>query len=204
MPGNGISPSAVAMAALGGVLAYAGFRGVNPLQALRDVATGHPPAVASNPVTASTSTSAPATAGGANGVALLAEMQRIGTGRSYSQLRRTGPNSYDCSGLVWRAGNNLGIWPKGTTAFSTATFRLHIHEFGLTDVGNGNHKVVRGDMPRAGDILLWLGHMGVATDGANFFSALSAHRPAGHQIQTIPIIDVDGEHGTHHVLRFGS
>jgi hypothetical protein len=43
--GNGISGLAVALAAAGGILVYAGFKGLSPVGALRDVSTGKPSGV---------------------------------------------------------------------------------------------------------------------------------------------------------------
>jgi len=135
------------------------------------------------------------TSGFSNGVSLLAEMQRIGTGKGYSQVKRTGPDSFDCSGLVWKAGSNLGIWPKGTTAFNTASFVTHTKAFGLVEYTDATAGGIQ-----AGDIIWWVGHMGVATDSQNFFSALSSHTKP--PIGTVPISAVDKEHGTHHIFRF--
>lgn len=168
------------------MLVYAGFRGVSPLQALRDAASGRPaPVEAKLPATGA--------AGGSglrSGTGLLAEMRRIGDGRKYSQLRRTGPDSYDCSGLVYKAGANLGLWPTGTTAFNTASFITHTAEFGLTKVSG----------VQAGDIIWWLGHMGVATDGTNFYSALNArHQP---NIGVVSIAAIDKTRGPHRAYRF--
>ena len=53
MASGGVSGSAVAVATLGGVLIYAGFRGVTPLQALRDATGGHPPPVEGHAATES-------------------------------------------------------------------------------------------------------------------------------------------------------
>jgi cell wall-associated NlpC family hydrolase len=107
-----------------------------------------------------------------------------------SQAARTGPNSYDCSGLVWRAGNNLGLWPKGTTAFNTASFITHISEFGLTKVST----------PQAGDIVWWLGHMGCVVNSTTLFSAMSSH--TSPNIGQCSIAAIDKEHGPHRVYRF--
>jgi cell wall-associated NlpC family hydrolase len=200
--GEGISGTAVAVATAGAVLVYAGFRGVSPLQALRDATNGStPPAPVSAPTSLDLGTSGVTGGSGfatGKGTALLAEMQRIGTGKGYSQLRRTGPNSFDCSGLVWKAGSNLSIWPAGTTAFNTASFVVHTKAFGLSDVGSGNGSGHKGSPPQAGDIIWWVGHMGVATDGTDFFSALSTRSG----IRTLPITTIDKQHGTHHVFRF--
>lgn len=173
--GGGISGPAVAVATAGAVLVYAGFRGVSPLQALRDAAGGSPPPVVSNPTTIApvgAGDSASGHSGFASGTGLLAEMQKLGAGKKYSQLRRTGPDSYDCSGLVWRAGANVGLWGPGTKwfhdPFNTAAFIVHTSEVGLTRRGSAIK-------PVAGDIVWWVGHMGVAIDSTRYYSAMSSH-----------------------------
>ena len=136
--------------------------------------------------------------GFANGVSLLEEMMKIGNGRSYSQAKRTGPDSFDCSGLVWRAGTNIKLWGPGSgtkwfpQAFNTASFIVHTKEIGLTKVDN----------PQKGDIIWWVGHMGVVVDDTTFYSALSSHRAKGKQIETVSIKSVDTEHGPHQLWRY--
>lgn len=199
---NEISGAGVAIATAGAILVYAGFKGITPLAALRQVTDGGPTAVKSTGYTPTTGQESGVVGGSgfANGPGLLAEMERIGNGKKYSQLRRTGPDSFDCSGLVWKAGKNLGLWPSGTTAFSTGTFILHTKEFGLADVGAGNGASQTGAAPQTGDIIWWNGHMGVATDSTHFYSALTSRRTP--PIGIVTIAAVDKEHGTHHVFRF--
>lgn len=197
---TGISGTAVAVATLGAVLVYAGFRGVSPLQALRDAAGGSPPPVVGNPTAAPTITgTTPQLSSGfaAGGVGLLAEMKRIGAGRKYSQLRRTGPESYDCSGLVWRAGANLGLWGPGTKwfkdPFSTASFIVHTSEIGLTRKGSAI-------LPEAGDIIWWVGHMGVAESSTRFYSAMTTKAGIG----SAPIASLDKSHGPHQCFYYAN
>lgn len=196
---NGISGLAVAVATAGGLLVYAGFRGVSPLQALRDVSSGHPAGVAGTTASFTEASLGAGTVAVASGTGpdLLAEMQRIGTGKSYSQLKRTGPDSFDCSGLVWKAGVNLGHWGPGTghytTAFATATFLAGVAGVGLVERP-------KGDAPQPGDIIWWNGHMGCATDSTTLFSAMSSHTTPN--IGTAPIAAIDKEHGAHKVLYF--
>lgn len=198
MSDSGVNGLAVAVATAGGVLVYAGFRGVNPLQALRDVGTGHPTGVASKSATFSEAPGAGTPTPGV-GTDLLAEMQRIGTGKSYSQLRRTGPNSFDCSGLTWKAGANLGHWGPGTghytTAFATATFLAGTAGVGLV-------QRPKGATPQAGDIVWWNGHMGCATDATTLFSAMSSHTTPN--IGLAPIASIDAEHGAHRLFYFAA
>jgi cell wall-associated NlpC family hydrolase len=116
-------------------------------------------------------------ASSAGGLSLLAECKRIGAGSKYV-WGATGPTSYDCSGLVYRAMANLGIY-KGLR-FTTLTFALQCKSLIASD---GSAAV--------GDVVVWHGipeHMGVV-DGVNsFYSALSPS--AG--IKSIPITGMGG------------
>lgn len=193
----GISGTSVAVITVGGLLAYAGFRGVTPIQALREVGSGKPSPVVGTP------TSAPVAGVGApagvnssgSGLALLGEMKRLGTGKSYSQLRRLGPDSYDCSGLTWKAGANVGLWGPGTKwfpqPFNTASFIVHTSEIGLKQRPAG--------VVKAGDILWWVGHMGVAESDTTFFSALSTRSG----IRSLPISVITGK-GRPRAFYFGA
>lgn len=195
--GEGISGPAVAVATLGAVLVYAGFRGVSPLQALRDATSGNPPGTTSRPVSLPEpgTDSASGGSGFASGSGLLQEMKRLGDGKKYSQLRRTGPDSYDCSGLVWKAGSNVGLWGPGTKwfpqPFNTASFIVHTSEIGLTRRGNAV-------LPVAGDIIWWVGHMGVVESSTTFYSARSSH--SNPNIGSTTISALDKTHGPHQVF----
>lgn len=127
---SGISGTAVAVATLGAVLVYAGFRGVSPLQALRDVTSGSPPPVESRSVDLSgwsgdTATYAPTpdgfTSHTAARSAVVAAAQRY-TGDKYSQLKRTRAGYSDCSSFVDKALMAAGIDPPVKWA-STASYR---------------------------------------------------------------------------------
>jgi hypothetical protein len=200
---GGISGAAVAVATTGAVLMYAGFRGVSPLQALRDAASGKPPAVVGKSTELPTPITPGATgpeggSGFSGGVGLLAEVKRLGNGKSYSQLRRTGPDSFDCSGLVWRAGCNIGRWGPGTKwfpqPFNTASFIIHTKEIGLVRRGNAI-------LPVAGDIIWWVGHMGVVESPTRFYSARSSRSTP--QIGSLPIAALDKTNGPHQVFYWG-
>lgn len=121
------------------------------------------------------------TATGASGSALLSTMEALGSKAQGYQLGGVGPNYYDCSGLVYAAMKQLGYTgPR----FTTATFTSSVPN--LTKVTT----------PTTGDIVLWnrdlaSGHMGVAADGSNFYSALSPRSG----IRTLPIASITTQKG---------
>lgn len=99
---------------------------------------------------------------------LLNECERLGTAAKGYVLGATGPTYYDCSGLVWRAMKNLGIYTG--VRFVTANFE-HIAPKFATKVGQ----------PLAGDIVIWPGkHMGIATGGDGMYSARSTAKGIGN------------------------
>lgn len=98
------------------------------------------------------------------GLALLAEMKRLGGSAKGYGWGKTGPDYYDCSGLLWKAGQNLQIW--NVPRFTTGTF------IAFATVSPTLKEVTT---PAAGDIAWWPGHMGVLEDaGTTLFSALSS------------------------------
>lgn len=106
---------------------------------------------------------APASPGSsAGGTTLLAECKRIGNGKTY-RLGGVGPDVFDCSGLVWRAMVNLGMY--GGPRFTTYTF--------ATQVGKAVSRAATGNN---GDIVVWHGnpeHMGIVDGPNSFYSALN-------------------------------
>lgn len=99
--------------------------------------------------------------GSASGIALLTEARKLGAAANHRYVwGATGPNSYDCSGLVWRALRNIGVY-KGVR-FTTHTFRLQ---------SRGWAQEVT--TPQAGDIVLWTGHMGIVSGPDKMYNALS-------------------------------
>jgi cell wall-associated NlpC family hydrolase len=166
-----------AFAALGGLyLAYAGIKDVPPLQGLRDLAKGRPPAGRGSP--------RPASAGGwfdtfvervqssntAEGQASAgrATTQAGGLGESIATAARsyvgvpyrwggTTPAGFDCSGLVQHLFNvDTGIGGCPRTSWQIRLWsRL---------------KVV-GKPSRAGDVLWWAGHVAIATGSTSMVEA---------------------------------
>lgn len=107
-------------------------------------------------------TNAAAIANPSGGSVLKTALQLGGSAKGY-RLGATGPDFYDCSGLVWQALRMNGY---NGPRFATANF----------PPASGFTKV---DQPVTGDIALWRpnprtgGHMGIVTDPNNVYSALS-------------------------------
>ena len=128
----------------------------------------------------SATTGASSATTGASG--LLAEMQTLGGKATGYRLGSTGPDYYDCSGLVWASMKALGYTGS---RFTTASF--------ANGAPPGFTKITA---PQAGDIVVWSrggvnGHMGVMTDGANFYSALSPRSG----IKTLPVANITKQKG---------
>ena len=99
---------------------------------------------------------------------LLSEAISLGskaTGYSYGA---TGPTTYDCSGLVWKATKALGIY-KGAR-FTTSTADAVFPKFAT--------KVTT---RQVGDIVLWPGkHMGIVSGADSYYSARSTEKGIGY------------------------
>ena len=105
---------------------------------------------------------------------LVGEMQKLGDAtksaahpNGWYVWGAVGPNSYDCSGLVWRACKNLGLYSG--PRFTTSTF---------SSIANGWATQVK--LPARGDIVLWAGkHIGVTTGPDGLYSARSEAKGIG-------------------------
>lgn len=128
---GGISGLAVAFATAGGLLVYAGFRGVSPLQALKDVSSGKPPPVAKTGSSALDITATPiagtavAAASGAIGGMVSSAAQKY-AGDKYSQTKRTQSGWSDCSSFADKVLTDVGIPPPVKWA-ATANYRMSPH-----------------------------------------------------------------------------
>lgn len=96
------------------------------------------------------------------GSTLIAEMKRLAIAADNKyRWGATGPDGYDCSGLVWRAMKNLNLY--GGPRFTTITFAASL-----------GSKVQKVATPAPGDIVNWsLRHMGVVVGADRMYSALN-------------------------------
>lgn len=98
-----------------------------------------------------------------SGGAVLREAQRLGAAANNRYVwGSTGPMGYDCSGLVWKAMRNTGVYTG--IRFTTGTFPVLATSRGFAS------KV---STPGAGDIVLWSGHMGIVAGPDLMYNAAS-------------------------------
>lgn len=99
---------------------------------------------------------------------LLKAVEKLGKGTTYSQARRYGPDSYDCSGLVSKAMNEY--YHKNWGALTVETLWPHAHEISKSQA-------------KPGDPIFWLPnyHVGVYAGHGMYYSAFSpnAHPQVG-------------------------
>jgi cell wall-associated NlpC family hydrolase len=123
MPSPGISGLSVAVLTAGGLLVYAGFRGISPAQALKDVSTGKPAPVASIPAVISTGMGSAPIPGGSGPTGSVAAAAAKYANDKYSQARRTQSGWSDCSSFCDKILEDVGIPPPVKWA-STANYRM--------------------------------------------------------------------------------
>lgn len=108
---------------------------------------------------------------------LLKAVEKLGRGTTYSQARRYGPDSFDCSGLVSKAMNEY--YHKNWGALTVAGLWPHAHRISKEEA-------------RPGDPIFWLPnyHVGVYAGHGMYYSAFSpnAHPQVGmHSIaESVP------------------
>ena len=162
MAQGGVSGAAVATAAAGGLLVYAGIVDAPLIDAVREIVGGRTPTGRAPKPTPVSWIGHEATGTLTDGTrtAIVAAARRY-VGRPY-RWGATGPNAFDCSGLVWRCLSDAGIQHR----------RL---------VSNA-YRVWTGakDIPRPqcspGDLVCYTGHIGIAVSGTRMISAPSVGR----------------------------
>lgn len=118
--GKGISGLAVTFATAGGLLVYAGFRGINPIQALREISTGAAGIAAKTTDLGSYQPTTAVQGAAINGVSSAAAKY---IADKYSQAKRTQPGWSDCSSFCDKILTDLGVPPPVKWA-STANYRI--------------------------------------------------------------------------------
>lgn len=104
---------------------------------------------------------------------LLSTVQALGAkatkGYSQDQDKRTGPDYYDCSGLVYRGMVTMGYDVK---SFWTGNFRSAASKY-ISKINAEN--------AQPGDIVIWTGHMGVVAGNGQAYAAKSKKSGIGTQ-----------------------
>lgn len=96
------------------------------------------------------------------------EVVKLGQNATAYRWGATGPDYYDCSGLIWRAARNVGAYTGGR--FTTSTF--HAASDGWAE---------RVSSPNTGDIVLWPGkHIGIYVGSDKMYSARSVAKGIGY------------------------
>lgn len=145
-----IPASTVLLVTAGGVLAYAGFSNRNPLEALKDLATGKPTAIRNE---GSYGTAAGSVLGGVitdvisgQGIPALPHAVMRYRNDKYSQLKRNQPGYSDCSSFVGKGLRDLGVKPPGPSTTSAY-------------LASKDWKRIPSADAQAGDIAVSLNHM---------------------------------------------
>lgn len=160
---GGISGLAVAVAAIGGFLVYAGIQDVDTISGLREILSGKTPtgrAQKSNTAYTTVAGSESASSGGSVVSTGLVAEARKHLGKPYVWAA-VGPDKFDCSGLV--------IYCLRKT-YNAATPRFTTHTFAAWARSQGFSKVAIENVA-AGDIVLKSGHMGIAISNTEMIHA---------------------------------
>lgn len=160
---------AVGMAGAAALLIYGGFRGLNPLDALREVATGKPKGLADQAAAHEALwEGVPSSGGGTGSGAAQASLSGISVtgphpeivtaagafaGDVYSQARRWQPGFSDCSSFPGKALKSIGITPPGASTTSSYLAWRKLAPIAKSEIG-------------AGDFLVSSGHMAIAINNS--------------------------------------
>lgn len=192
MAAQGISGVGLAAATGGALLAYAGFLGVNPLQALKNVASGRPPAVESRTAgltvakTGARAGEEDSSRGQSRGMSNALVRAAVSfEGDKYSQARRWQTGFSDCSSFVGKALKKIGVKPPGA---STTTSYLLSREW----------KKIPRSQATTGDIAVSPSHMAIFRSADTGIGQQNPRR----NVQTGPIDDLMAGTGSYTVLRY--
>lgn len=143
---------------------------------------GYTPGVVGSVVGSSAGNAATEIAGGLANAALASAIVKLGEAAKGYRWEGTGPDYYDCSGLVWRACRAIGFTGS---RFTTATIRSITGSFKVISPPGMQGPGVTAAM--VNDIVLWpagsggiTGHMGVVTGNDMFYSARSVRSGIGN------------------------
>lgn len=165
MPVNGIALSSVA---IGSILVWSGIKGWNLTATIGQVITGQIPK--GSEVYPLTSVSGDS--GTTSNIANDAE-KYIGHAYTYGGIPgKDGKNSWDCSSFVnWVIGHDAGHAIPGYAA-GKYDGSVHGPPTGSWGVWPGLAHIKQSEL-QAGDLIVWVGHMGIAISNDHMISALN-------------------------------
>jgi cell wall-associated NlpC family hydrolase len=100
---------------------------------------------------------------------IVAAAKKRGSAAKGYRWAATGPDYYDCSGLMWRASQDCGFTGA---RFTTATIQLSKQFQQVAAPATQGPTVAGREAATIGDIIVWPGHhMGVITGPNKFYSA---------------------------------
>lgn len=186
----GVSGAAVALAGAGALLLYSGLRGLSPLDALRQVATGKALAPVESKAPTLTPPTAPSAGASGSGSSSLVAAAESFAGDKYSQARRWQTGYSDCSSFVGKALKKVGIRPPGASLVSSYVNLLGGHWSGISKIP--------ASQVQAGDLVISpASHMVIATDATH---GIGQQRP-GRNVQHGAIADLMFGTGVHSYWR---
>lgn len=175
---SGVSGTAVAATAAGGLLLWSGLKGASVSQSLRSVLSGTRPAAANvNPITGTPPgalvASATGNLGSGSGAAIASDALRYqGAGYVWGGAPARGAGNWDCSSFSnWVIGHDEGLaipfYKAGGydgSSHGPAT-GAWLAWAGCTTVGHD------GNLAQPGDLAVWQTHMGICTGPNQMISA---------------------------------
>lgn len=185
---GGVPGIAVGMAAGAALLIYAGFQGVDPITALKDVATGQPKGLADRAAMHQALYEGVGVEGGGSGGITQASLDGASVsgphpefvsaagayaGDTYSGPRRWQPGFSDCSSFVGKALKKCGVTPPGSSTTSSYLAWRKAKPISRGQIG-------------AGDFLVSPGHMAMAINNS---MAIGQQRK-GRNVQIGPISQI--------------
>lgn len=203
---GGISGIAVAVAAAGGVLMYAGFQGMNPLEALREITSGQSKALSGSQASFVHDASAHTVTGGSMGGlgaggGVVAASYITGTASAtgkalaqaalnhqnekYSQAKRWQTGYSDCSSFVGKAFKDIGIAPPGGSVTGSYLTWSKL-------------KTVSKSSIQTGDILCSAGHVAIALSPTTAIGQQNARR----NVEIGPISSIMANTGSWYPRRY--
>lgn len=176
---------ALSATGIGILFIWSGIKGWSVLATIGDLITGHKPAEAvAYPLTIAGSSAANALGQVADGTAAAIATQYVGHAYHFGGAPgKSGQNPWDCSSFVnFVVGIKMG---RAIPGFGPGKYNGSVHgpPTGVWAAWNGMDYIKRADV-RAGDILVWGAHMGIATSNTQY---VSAHSPKiGTTVTAIP------------------